>query len=81
MQGLEAEDQIQFAHVLEQAVQGLDEDLDEVEEGERGFGGGADQDEVEGRVVAVGYLGGGVAATGGGGGWVGVIEGGGAVLG
>lgn len=70
VQRLKVEDQIQLAHVLEQAVEGLDEDLDQVEQGERGLGGRADDDEVEGRVVAVGDDGGrvGVGAGGGAGG-------------
>lgn len=60
MQRLEVEDEVQLAHVLEQAVQRLDEDLDQVEQGERRLGGGADDDEVQRRVVAVGDDGGGV---------------------
>jgi len=60
MQRLKVEDQIQLAHVLEQAVQGFDEDLDEVEECEGRLGRRAYQDEVEGCVVPVGYQGGGV---------------------
>ena len=66
MQRLEVENQIQLADILEQAVEGLDEDLDEIEEGEGGFGGGGDEDEVEGGVVAVGDEGGGVVLLGGG---------------
>lgn len=58
MHGFEIEDQIQLAHVVEKAVQGFYENLDEVEEGEGGFGGGAYQDEVEGCVVPVCDLGG-----------------------
>lgn len=68
MQGLEVEDQIQLAHVLEQAVERLDEDLYQVEQGEGRLGRGADDDEVEGCVVAVGDEGGGVVVRGGGGG-------------
>ena len=55
MQCFKVENQIQLAHVLEEAIEGFDEDLDEVEEGEGGFGGGGDEDEVEGCVVAVSY--------------------------
>jgi hypothetical protein len=40
--------------------------LDEVEKGERRFGGGGYNDEVEGRVVAVGDEGGRVVVWGGG---------------
>lgn len=55
MQALEVEDQIELAHVLEQAVQRLDEDLDQVEQRQGGLGRRADQDEVERGVVSVGY--------------------------
>lgn len=55
MQRLEIEYEIQFTHVLEQSVERFDEDLDEVEEGEGRFGGGGDEDEVEGCVVPVCY--------------------------
>jgi hypothetical protein len=55
MQRLEVEDQIEFAHIFEEAVEGLHEDLYEVEQGERRFGGGADDDEVKSSVVAVGH--------------------------
>lgn len=54
MQGLEVEDEVEFADVIEAGVEGFDEDVDEVEQGEGGFGGGGDEDEVEGGVVAVG---------------------------
>lgn len=54
MQRLKIENQVQLAHILKQPVQGFDEDLDEIEEGERGFGGGGDDDEVERGVVPVG---------------------------
>ncbi len=60
MQRLKVEDEIQLADVFKQAVERLDEDLNQVEQGERGFRGRGDQDEVEGRVVAVGDEGGGV---------------------
>lgn len=53
MQRFEVEDEIELAHVLEQAIQGLDEDLDQVQQRQGRFGRGADQDEVEGRVVSV----------------------------
>jgi 4-diphosphocytidyl-2C-methyl-D-erythritol kinase len=35
MQCLEVEDEIELAHILKEAIQRLDEDLYEVEEGER----------------------------------------------
>ncbi|KAJ8112807.1 hypothetical protein OPT61_g4912 [Boeremia exigua] len=54
VQRLEVEDEVELAHVLEQAVQSLDEDLDQVEQGQRRLGGGGDDDEVEGGVVALG---------------------------
>lgn len=75
MHSLEIENQIQLADVVEQAVKGLDEDLDKVEESEGGFGGGADKDEVEGRIVPIGDVGGavgivaGISRGGGSGGW------------
>lgn len=53
MQRLEVENQIQLADVFEQAVEGLDEDLDQVEQSEGGFRGRGYEDEVEGCVVAV----------------------------
>ena len=55
MQRLKVENQVQLADVLKEAVEGFDEDLDEVEEGERGFGRGGDEDEVEGCVMAISY--------------------------
>lgn len=55
MQRLEIEYQIQFAYVFEEAIEGFDEDLDQVEESEGGFGGGGYDYEIEGCVVAVGY--------------------------
>ena len=54
MQGFEVEDQVEFAYIFEEAIERLDKDLDEVEEGERRFGGCADDDEVESCVVSVG---------------------------
>ena len=73
MQRLEVEDEVQLAHVFEQAVEGLDEDLDQVEQGEGGLRRGGDEDEIERCVVAVGDEGGGVVVglgrgRGGGGG-------------
>lgn len=73
MQRLKVEDQIQLADVFEKAVEGFDEDLDQIEQGERGFRRGGDEDEVERCVVAVRDEGGGVVvglgrACGGGGG-------------
>lgn len=53
MQCLEIEDEVQFADILEEAVKGLYEDLDEVEKGKRRFGGSGYDDEVECRVVAI----------------------------
>lgn len=60
MHRLEVEYQVQLAHVAEQPVQALDEYLDQVEQREGGFRGCGDEDEVEGGVVAVRDLGGGV---------------------
>lgn len=68
MQRLEIKNQIQLAHILKQAVQRLDEHLDQIQQRKRGLGGCADQDEVEGGVVAVGDEGGGVVVGVGGGG-------------
>lgn len=53
MQGLEVEDEVELAHVLEQLVERLDVDLDEVQQGQRRLGRRRDDDEVQGRVVAV----------------------------
>ena len=58
MQGLKVEDEVQLAHVLKQFVQGLDVDLYQVDQGERGLGRGGDDDEEQGRVVTVGDEGG-----------------------
>ena len=55
MEGLEVEDKVELADVLEEFIEGLDVDLDEVEEGEGGLGRGRDDDEIERRVVAVGH--------------------------
>lgn len=63
MHSLEIKDKVEFADVAEEAVERFDKDLDEVEEGERGFRGGGDEDEVEGCVVAVCDLRGGVAVV------------------
>ena len=52
--GLKVEDEVELADVLKEAVERLDVDLDEVHEGERGLGGGGDDDKVERRVVAIG---------------------------
>ena len=73
MQRLEIENQIQLTDVFEKAIEGLDEDLDQIEQGEGCFGGRGDEDEVEGCVVAVRDEGGGVVVglgrgCGGGGG-------------
>lgn len=67
MQGLEVENQVEFADILEEAVERLDKDLDKVEQGKRRFGGGADDNEVERRVVAIGDERGGVVVRRGGG--------------
>ena len=75
MHSLEIENQIQLADVVEQAVEGLHEDLDKVEESEGRLGGGADKDEVEGRIVSIGDVGGvigivaGIGRCSGSGGW------------
>lgn len=57
MQCLEVEDQIQLAHVLKQPIECFDENLDQVEESERGLCRSGDEDEIESRVVTVGYEG------------------------
>lgn len=75
MQRLEVEYEIQLADILEQAVECLDEDLDEVEQREGRLGGGGDEDEVEGGVVAVGDERGAVGVGGVGGGGAGGEEG------
>ncbi len=67
MQRLKVEDQIQFTDVLEKAVEGFDEDLDQVEQAEGRFGGRRDHNEVEGCVVAIGNEGRGVVVGLGGG--------------
>ena len=67
MQRFKVEDQIQFTDIFEKTIEGFDKDLDEVEEGEGGFGGRGDKDEVEGCVMAVCYEGGGVVVGLGGG--------------
>lgn len=46
MEGLEIEDKVELADVLEEFIEGLDVDLDEVEEGEGGLGRGRDDDEI-----------------------------------
>lgn len=53
--GLEVEDEVELADVFKEAVQRLDVDLDEVDEGQRRLGRRRDDDEVERRVVAVGH--------------------------
>lgn len=68
MQGLEIENQIELADVLEKAVKGLDEDLNEVEQREWRLSRGGDDDEVECCVVAIGDERGRVVVRGGGGG-------------
>lgn len=55
MQRLEVEDEVELADILEEPVKGLYEDLDQVEKCEWRLGRCADYDEVEGRVVTVGY--------------------------
>lgn len=64
MQRLKIEYQIQLAHILKQPIQRLYKNLYEIEKRERRLGGGADEDEVKGCVVAVGYQGGGVVVGG-----------------
>lgn len=56
MHSLISKDQVQLTHIFKQAIERFDENLDQVEEGERGFGGGGDKDEGEGGVGAVGDL-------------------------
>lgn len=53
VQRLEVEDEVQLAYILKQLIQSLDVDLYQIDQGERGLGRGGDDDEVEGRVVAV----------------------------
>jgi hypothetical protein len=53
VQRLEVEDEVKLAHVLEQAVQRLDVNLDDVDEGQRRLGRRRDDDEVQRRVVPV----------------------------
>lgn len=53
MQRLEVEDQIEFTDILEQTVKCFDKDLNEIKEGKRRLGRGADDDEVEGCIVSV----------------------------
>lgn len=65
VQRLKVEDQIQLAHILKQPVQGLDVDLDQIDQREGRLGRGGDDDEVEGRVVAVGDERGDVVGGGG----------------
>ena len=54
VQGLEVEDQVQLAHILEQLVQRLDVDLDQVEQRQRRLGRRRYYNEVQSRIVAVG---------------------------
>ena len=54
MQGLEAEYQVELADGVVELVEGADEDVDEVDDGEGRLGGGADEDEVEGGELLVG---------------------------
>ena len=55
MQGLEVENQIQFANIFEEPVERFNKDLDQIEKGEWRFCGSRDEDEVEGCVVPVCY--------------------------
>lgn len=64
MQRLEIEHEVQLTDILKECVEGLDIDLDEVEQRQWGFGGGADEDKVESRVVAVSDEGGRVGVLG-----------------
>jgi len=66
MQRLKIEDQIQLAHILEQSIQRLDIHLYQIDQRQRALGARADDDEVEGRVVAVGDQRGNVVVWGGG---------------
>jgi hypothetical protein len=68
MQCFEVEDEVELAHILKEAVEGLHEDLDEIKEGERRFGRGRNDDEIQGCIVAVGDERGGVVVGCGGGG-------------
>ena len=67
MQRFKVENQIQFADILKQSVEGFNEDLDQVEQCEGGLSGRGDHDEVEGCIVAVCDEGGGVVVGLGGG--------------
>jgi hypothetical protein len=60
MQRFEVEDEVQLAYVFEETVEGLDEDLYQIEESEWRFGRGGDDDEVQCCIVAVGDKGRGV---------------------
>ena len=55
MQRLKTKNEIQLADVGKEAVQRFDKDLNEVDEREGGLGRRADEDEVQRRIVAVGY--------------------------
>lgn len=54
VEGLKVEDEVELADVLKEAVEGLNVDLDEVEQSQGALGRGGDDNEVEGGVVAVG---------------------------
>lgn len=66
MECFEIENQVQLAHIFEKAVEGLHEDLNEIEESQRGLSRGRNDDEVERRIVAVGDERGSIVVRGGG---------------
>lgn len=57
MHSVDVEDEVELADVLEAVVEGLHEDLDEVEDAELALARVHGEDEVQGRVVAVDELG------------------------
>src|SRR5690606_38531433 len=53
MKGLEVENQVQLADILEQSIKRFDKHLDEIQQSERTLGRRGYHDEVERRVVAI----------------------------
>lgn len=56
MHRLEAKDEVQLTDVFEEAVQRFDENLDQIDQGERRLGGRGDHDEGQSRICSVGDL-------------------------
>ena len=54
MQRFEIEDQVQFADILKQAIERLDEDLDKIEESQGRFSGRGYYNEIQGSIMTVG---------------------------